>query len=508
MVVGKIQAYTPYFIVENISQKAINLMNLITIEPGQIVNLYACVDEFEPTKITPTILRGLEIPHGDIYVEQDVKGTIKVHRFDAPEFHYSILNPENIRAINDSFPGAVPTLNSDGEFEWLPSSASAISATSPLNFNNGALGMSPASFQNDGYLTKEDYALLFANIKPDLIMWQYQDFPGPVSSSLNLTSFDNGISNFDESYILSDSAVVVSLADPTAPATSVVSLPGRYLPSNRIKSTSHIGDTVILNKVPDPSMGVRVYYRVRWPAARAMPTGYEEDPVYGNNFSQQFLDLNYLGQNEDEDAYGVKTFHDDVIIDGKLTASQLTLPNGASDGYLLTSDGYGRTRWASNTGSNSIIGASVDPPIPIPGKIWVKIPEYEIYLNDETRGAWQSSRTQEYRVRRDSSATSDIYLFNSNGKSTYVAPISVSYNATIITFSAIGLEEQTWTVHIRKNNSMENLASLEIVNARIAANLHLNLRVNAFDRIQIYMEGTDISYPSVQIVFSKTIIYS
>ena len=297
--------FRPSLIIENISTKAVRLLGLCTIQPGETVDLY---NEVEATALyEDLILKALEQPWGDLYNEVVLKKTLIIHRLILASFYYSVVGPRNISATNTYFTGAVPAVVDDERFTWI---APAItSADPPLQISGGILSLPPANAISDGYLTKEDWALFAGNIKPPLKIWQYQDFGAPVSGSLALSSFQNGTGvAFNSAYIQNGTAVIVLSSDTSAPPTTTTSVPAKWLPSNRVKVTSHIGTTVILSASPESSQSCRIFYLIELPAGVPLPSGYQEDPEFLNDVSNDYLDDNYVNQNQDESVYGIKTF--------------------------------------------------------------------------------------------------------------------------------------------------------------------------------------------------------
>jgi hypothetical protein len=331
----------PKLVVKNITNsKEITVLDKYSLAPGNTVDLFQAV---APGTLTEDqIIRSLFLPDGDMYVEVVTKRSLQILEIDLPSFYYSKVFPTNLIASNQSVPGSFPVAVSENEFKWYVFQA-------PLVLQGDALSIPKASPTQDGYLSKEDYAL-FASVAAggNFIIWQYQDFSAPVGTSLTLTSFQNGAGLlFDASYIVNGTATIVLVSDTERPPTSTLSIPGVWLPSNRVEVTSHIGTTVILNQAPESSLPVRVFYQIALPAGVSAPAGYVEDPNFVNERELNLLDDFYVNQNGDETIYGEKTFADSVIIEGTLTIS-----DGAYDGYYLRSNATGQASWAPVTGGS------------------------------------------------------------------------------------------------------------------------------------------------------------
>lgn len=506
--------YTPSLVIENISNKAVRLLGLSTIVPGQIVEFF---DEVDPnTLYEDLIIKGLEKPWGDLYNEVVIKKTLVIHRLVLSSFYYSIVGPRNINATNAYFPGAVPSVVDDDRFSWISPAIASVNA--PLELNSGVLSIPKADATTDGYLSKEDWLRFDAAAKPAMKIWQYQDFSAPIGTSLSLTSFQNGTGlSFNASYIIDDTAQIVLASDSAKPPTTTLSIPAKYLPSNRVVVTSQIGTTVILNASPEASLSCRVFYLIDLPAGVPLPAGYQEDPEFLNDSSLDYIDENYVNQNQDESVFGVKTFVDNLIASSnvgigtaspgaKLDVVGLTrttafqLPSGAVDGYFLRSDSSGLAAWAQISAATIDLSAPVSP---YPGQLWIKVPEYELYIYDSVRGKWLSPRSVTSGASRNMHNASNIYLYAEDGAATSVSPFVLPFNSTLIAMSASCREPETWTAEIRISNLAVPGASLSLMASTYSFSNTLNIDLNQGDKIQFFANGNGLSFPRMTAVFAR-----
>lgn len=579
--------FKPTCVVKNISKKAVRVIGITTLKPGEVRDLY---DEIDPRidLFEDPILKGLEKPHGDLYVEVELKKTLLICALDLPEFHYSVVSPVNINSTNTFTPGQVPAAVSDEEFTWIDPGGVAF-ADPPLTISGGTLSISQADLSTDGYLSKEDYTLFFNGIKRDQRIWQYQDFAAPVSSSLTLSAFENGTGlAFDSSYIIDDTAVAVLSTDTTRPPTTTSTFPANLLPSNRVATSSHIGTTVTLNGTPEASQSVRVFYLISLPQATPLPNDYQEDPEFANDASLDYLDDIYVNQNSIETIYGEKTFDDKSIFN-----DSIQIPTGAAPGRVLTSsDGLGNAVWSAPTGGsggdgywisdnnidiyNSNIGSvgvgtstidgyakfevsstdqgiliprlstsqinsinnstnglilfnnsdnrinlydgyldrwidtsnpvqSITPPIdPYPGQLWIKAPDYELFVYDSTRGKWLSSKIITTTAARNSPVAQNIYMRTADGGPSNIFPFVLPYDATLIGITASGKISQTWTVQARVGNVPIPGAELNIASSSAASDFSLNIDFNAEDGVQIYLSSSvRVQRPRATFFFAR-----
>lgn len=344
--------YTPKLIIQNItSNKEVTIMNLFNLKAGQTVDVFKAV---APGSLREDYVLGeLFNPEGDLYREVVEKKSLKVLEIDLPSFHYSLVKPSNIISSNTFLPNAFP-LSIDGSFfRW-------VQLREPLFVSvDNELFMSQASPSTDGWLSKEDY-VLFASVAAggDFVIWQYQDFIAPVSTSLTLNTFANGSGlGFNAAYILDNTAVATLSSNSEAFPTTTLSIPGVWLPSNRVSVGSHIGTTVILNQEPDPTLSIRVYYQISLPAGVKPPSGYVESPNFVNEREIELLDDFFINQAGDETIYGAKTFE-------TIVTSSFSLSSSPVDGYVLTTDALGNGSWqpvgaATETTASNVGGGGV-----------------------------------------------------------------------------------------------------------------------------------------------------
>lgn len=342
-----VEFFRPRLVVENISNKKVSILGIIQISPGEIVDLYNVVNPVT-TLFEDHIIKGLEKPWGDLYVESEIKRTIVIHEILLSSWNYALVRPENLSSINPPpVYGQMPVVIDADSFKWVEA---ILTVASPLDLTDNILSIPRADAITDGYLAKEDWIRFDASVKGDVRIWQYQDFAAPVGTSLTLTSFENGSGLvFDSNYIFDDTAAIVLVSNNTQPPTTTLAFPASILPGNRVEVTSHTGTTVILNQAPDASLNCRVYFLIRLPALVHLPNDYQEAPDFLKGAEENFLDQYYVNRNSDEDIYGQKTFNGNIIFN-----SGVKITVGAEDGYVLTSNATGDATWQDNTRAENV----------------------------------------------------------------------------------------------------------------------------------------------------------
>lgn len=221
--------FRPCLIVQNITtNKSVTVLDLISIDPGETVDLFKVVERYKIPE--DQILYGLSIPFGDLYNEVAVKNTLRIIKLDLAGFHYSLVEPSNVVATNAVSDGSIPVADGDG-FKW-------VGVAPPLEIQDDTLSLPAASSSADGYLTKDDWVRFnAAAISGNLVIWQYQDYTAPITStSLTISDFQNGTGlSFDSSLIVNNSASIVLVSNTEQPPTTTTSFPGRLLPGNRVE---------------------------------------------------------------------------------------------------------------------------------------------------------------------------------------------------------------------------------------------------------------------------------
>lgn len=324
----------PKLIIRNISNKDVRILDKCTIGPRDQFDVF---DITEPTELFDfTVFKALERPWGDLYIEIFVKRTIEIVEIDLLSFYYSKISSSNLVASNTASNGQVLSIE-NSIFKWINLIDYTITADAPLSISSNNITISQADAYTDGFLSKEDYATFAAAaaLKRPLKIWQYQDFTAPVSTSLTLSAFQNGSGlNFNEDYIVADTAVIVLTTDNSKVPTTTTSIPGRWLPTNRVQVSSHIGDTIILDQTPAISLACRIWFLCSVPADIALPTNYIEAPKFITDASLFTLDDIYVNQEGAETIYGIKTFNNDIITNEDIGVRRTPTT------YPLEVDGY------------------------------------------------------------------------------------------------------------------------------------------------------------------------
>lgn len=98
--------------------------------------------------------------------------------------------------------------------------------------------------------------------------------------------------------------------------------------------------------------------------------------------------------------------------------------------------------------------------------------------------------------------TSNIYLWR-DAVPTNLTPLILPFNATLYAISASGAQAQTWQAQVHAALALVPGAVLNIVAATSAFDNALSIDFNQGDRISVFLSGTLIDRPNVDLFFRR-----
>ena len=104
---------------------------------------------------------------------------------------------------------------------------------------------------------------------------------------------------------------------------------------------------------------------------------------------------------------------------------------------------------------------------------------------------------------RNKSSVSNKYLKSYDGALMDKTGIVLPYDATLVGITLSTKSNGTWTAEVRKNGSPDAKDSLSVINNTRNYSFDKNTDFNVGDSIQVYLNGTKISYPQVRIFFRR-----
>lgn len=130
----------------------------------------------------------------------------------------------------------------------------------------------------------------------------------------------------------------------------------------------------------------------------------------------------------------------------------------------------------------------------------------QLYTYDKTnsRNKWLSvSRSQIMFTGRNSANNKNEYLYLGLVNSMQTG-FRIEKNSTILGITVEAELSSTYTIRIRKNNSLTNIASLVVTAATGSQTYALNVDVSQGDEIQAYLESSgNIEAPVVQVIYAN-----
>lgn len=128
-----------------------------------------------------------------------------------------------------------------------------------------------------------------------------------------------------------------------------------------------------------------------------------------------------------------------------------------------------------------------------------------VYDKSNSRNKWLSvARTQLVFTGRSSDNNKNEYAYIGLVNS-FETGLRLERAKTLIGISAQTQLTETWTVRVRKNGVLTNLASLAITAAAGGSTTALNLDLAAGDVIQVYIDGSSVSSPVIKLEFADTL---
>jgi hypothetical protein len=107
---------------------------------------------------------------------------------------------------------------------------------------------------------------------------------------------------------------------------------------------------------------------------------------------------------------------------------------------------------------------------------------------------------------RNSSNTTNVYLRSSDGLPMNIAGFVLPWNARLTAMSLIAAASASWTAEVRKNGSVTVIDSLSVVaGLKTSKGVVLSDQVefSQNDEVQIYLNGSNIDSPHVNVVFKR-----
>ena len=491
------ETLTPTLVITNLSKQTVTVLGEIPINPG------ATIDAFKINGFVSesTVLDHIREPSGELYqLQQQRMVKIGAIRLVSTNWNPTIPRIEN----PDQLATGIVTWNA-GVLQVKPGSAitggTSVEVAWPLQKTaDGKITLAKADSEQGGYVDAKDWTN-FADKLSTVKIWQYQDFPAPLSGILTLSKFENGKHlEFSRSLIVSGSAVATSLDDSAKPLAVSRNWFLRDDPGYQVEIQNHLESQVFLDKLPQPNIGARIWFLVHWPATREMPFDYLPPPKSVRNkrieyFQSRDLDsgarkiqgerefLNYVNLAQGGKVAGV------LEVD-RLKASHLQLDHAAGNHLVLSSNAVGQSAWIENP------KVGQEPPLnPYAGQLWVKLPEAEVFCYTGRR--WLSIAESFIVSGSADEAFNTMNLGFRDFPSTNIDVLP--YDSVLTEFSAHTAKRESWQAEIIVAGQTKAALNLESTEQ---AYRKFDLEFSAGTRIQL-CASTRVMMPKIRAVFRK-----
>jgi hypothetical protein len=128
----------------------------------------------------------------------------------------------------------------------------------------------------------------------------------------------------------------------------------------------------------------------------------------------------------------------------------------------------------------------------------------DIYFYDSTRNKDLGVGIIQIGCGRNSMNTTNQYIRMYDSIVMNLSGVTLPFDSTLVGMTmSEQVNTQSWTAQVRKNDSDTVLDSLSIVNAYENHTWNKNTDFVAGDRVQVYLNGTNIKYPQVMLYFRR-----
>jgi hypothetical protein len=486
-----------FFNIENISNKDIILFGSYRLRPGAKADLFKVIPNLSESRI----IDALRSPSGELFVFSELQKKIIIHDFRLTSLDSARVGAKHI--VSNNVPERGKVLGFDGAMlKWVSGGGGHFDVEAPLVREADTLRIDRAGPHTSGYLSKEDW-LAFSNITTGFRIWQYYDLPANIGVKCKIASFNTASIPFNTGSIVNGSAVIVNASTLSAPGKSRWKILGS---KSQIVVTQHIGDEVLLSAAPKAEELCRLYFLVCLPAGVDVPDSYSGAPDYVRQLRAEYFDFIDLNSSKTELINGTKTFKSPVIFEsdqqinqsltvaGKITAHSITLNDAPQSYHVLTSSAMGSGTWQANP------TVSQGPPLNCyDGQLWVRTPDFELFVYDGTRTSWLS--VAERSISAWSTQTlAHMYLAQGGGSTCNILPLK----STLVGMVASSSPGSSWTAEVHINNSIIPGAFIKVGEDGRGFSNNLSVPFNQGDRIQFFVNGHMIDNPKIEAIFKKS----
>lgn len=496
---------TPTFVVRNLAPRTITVLGSIPIRGGQQVDLF----KSNPGLSEQTVIDALRSPDGELYKKIFLTRELSLDKVALFCLENARVHAGNLSISGEPGQGKFITVDEAGKLAWeYVDAENKLEVQYPLARKNNVLSIEQASEATNGYLTKDDW-LLFKGKSTGFRIWQYQDFQAPVPNNVTISKFENGTNfPFESKYIVDGSAIAVDAKNiESKPHKGILS---RLMGSKGTEVQQHIGDTILFDEDPDPSVDIRVYFLVTLPVATKIPEDYKHPPRLVRKERIDYIDAIDIDYGGSKAVRGDKKFEDSVevkkgakvsdrlVVEGEFKTDTIKITHQPAHHYVLSSNPVGEGKWSPAT-----VVSSSPPKNHYDGQLWVKSPEYELYVYDASRNKWLSVFSSELSGGLSNTAVTNLYLKGEDNISMDINSEVLPFDATLVALSASGEVRQNWKAEVHADGKLIEGAVLHVVHSDRAIFDRLDVDFRAGQKIQLFANGERISMPKIKAIFRK-----
>jgi hypothetical protein len=133
--------------------------------------------------------------------------------------------------------------------------------------------------------------------------------------------------------------------------------------------------------------------------------------------------------------------------------------------------------------------------------LWRRTPDGMLFSYDEGRSRWLSVNFKPYTVGRGFATTTDLALYGVDGTPTGQTPVVFAENETLVGMTLESESTAVWTAKLRDFTTKADIAgAAHNLSGTKASYTHaLTVDFNAGDQVEVYLDGTSISFPRVTL---------
>lgn len=480
----QIRATRSELIVRNVVEKTILVLG-VRVRPGARVDIF----RDHPTTTEWAVVEALK-EGGSLNAEIKL-GNIRLEKLSLFTTSNIEVETDHIHTKNDSFDGAILSVDADGILTWMSPTEHSVSAAYPLYNKAGAISVDRASETTSGYLAAEDFAL-FKQKHQSIRIWQYQDFISYGGNVVHLTAFESGSMLFNEERIISGSAVIIDEATGKPPTFKT-----GWFSRKDVIATQHSGATVVLNHQPIGKF--RVYFLVVLDN-RSDVDNFVAPPRAVINARIALLDMLDFNMAGPQTIVGHKDFIGNIkapvveahrIVVDEIAAGSLSM-SGGTEGFVMTSGSLGDVHWTS------IPAVGMAPTNTYPGLLWVY--DEELYIRSVDNDRWLSVSSFSKTFFIDELVMSDRY-FDTLEKGRKVADVFIYGDTWLGAVEIMSESRGTYTIALLVDG--REISSCAVSGGRLTWKPEVVIEKDT--RVSFYVKGRDILNLTVECVFKKSI---